>query len=149
MLRSLLVKYRSLLVILVLSISACVPTESDPGSFGPEFGEEVSRIMAHWLAPGTVMSIVKDGEVLFIGGFGLTRPGGDQIPNGQTITPIQSVTKPITSLAIGMLVDEGLVSWDEPIQSYIPEFSCGDPLASEQMNLRDLLSHNELSLYFL
>jgi CubicO group peptidase (beta-lactamase class C family) len=90
------------------------------------------------------MSIVKDGEVLFLGGFGVTRPGGDQIPNGQTIVPVQSVTKPMTSLAVGMLVDDGLVTWDEPIRTYIPEFEASDPLASAQINLRDLLSHRSV-----
>jgi CubicO group peptidase (beta-lactamase class C family) len=66
---------------------------------------------------------------------------------------IASMTKPMTALALMMLVDEGKVNLDDPVAKYLPEFN-GVMLAAEQdkdhvllrrparpIKVRDLLTH--------
>src|SRR6266852_5819442 len=60
--------------------------------------------------------------------------------DADTIYPIASTTKSINATLLGMLVDEGKLSWDALIQYYLPSFRLKDPLASQQVTLRDLLT---------
>ncbi len=57
---------------------------------------------------------------------------------------IASMSKPITAVAAGILVDDGKLKWDDPVEKYIPEFKDmkvnGEPLA-RPVQLRDLLTH--------
>jgi CubicO group peptidase (beta-lactamase class C family) len=69
-----------------------------------------------------------------------------------TIFWIASMTKPVTATALMMLVDEGKVNLDDPVQKYIPEFKLQmvvdpkDPTdppkpASHAITVREILSH--------
>jgi CubicO group peptidase (beta-lactamase class C family) len=58
-----------------------------------------------------------------------------------TVFPICSVTKSFTATAIALLVDEGLLDWDTPVRTILPEFRLRDTVATEQASLRDLLTH--------
>jgi CubicO group peptidase (beta-lactamase class C family) len=59
----------------------------------------------------------------------------------QTLFAIGSVTKSFTVTTLGMLVDEGKLDWDKPVRNYLPGFRMYDPVASEQMTTRDLVTH--------
>jgi CubicO group peptidase (beta-lactamase class C family) len=58
---------------------------------------------------------------------------------------IFSMTKPITSVAFMMLVEEGLIGLEDPVSRYIPSWSNlslrGDRAAGREMRITDLLSH--------
>jgi len=59
---------------------------------------------------------------------------------------IASMTKPMTAVCAGMLVDEGKIAWDDPVEKYIPEFrqlKVGQEGAALQrpITVRDLLTH--------
>ncbi len=151
MARSCPLPFRLIATVAALTVVSCAsPPEPDPQElFGAAFAEDVDRILAHWSAPGVVMSVVRDGEVLLQGGFGATTAGGDLRPDAQTLAPVQSVTKPITSIAVGMLVDDGVLDWDVPIRTYVPEFEYGGEFISSHLTIRDLLSHRSGTPNFL
>ena len=46
-----------------------------------------------------------------------------------TIFPLASCTKAFTTTAMAMLVDEGKMSWDDPVRKHVPYFHLSDPLA--------------------
>ncbi|HEY5902145.1 MAG TPA: serine hydrolase, partial [Anaerolineales bacterium] len=58
-----------------------------------------------------------------------------------TLFAIGSNTKAFTAAGVGLLVQEGKLSWDAPVREYLPFFALRDPLASEMMTVRDLLCH--------
>lgn len=72
--------------------------------------------------PGTQLLVYRRGKVVHssVQGFAdLER----QVPvQEDTIFRIYSMTKPLTSVAFMMLVEEGLVAIDEPVHKYIPEW---------------------------
>lgn len=51
---------------------------------------------------------------------------------------IQSVAKGVCVLAAGMAADEGAVSFDEPVSTYLPDFAFGD--GADEVTLRHLLT---------
>ena len=47
----------------------------------------------------------------------------------------------MTAVAMGMLVDEGKVKWDDPVTNYLPSFQLYDPYVTREVTIRDLLTH--------
>jgi CubicO group peptidase (beta-lactamase class C family) len=101
----------------------------------------INATIQEWQLPGLAIAIVKDGAVVFSQGFGKRNiaQGLDVTPS--TLFPIASCTKAFTATALGMLVDEGMLEWDAPVRNYLPAFKLHDPVASERMTSRDLLTH--------
>jgi CubicO group peptidase (beta-lactamase class C family) len=89
--------------------------------------------------PGMAFAVVKDGQVIFTGGYGNAAPGKPVTP--QTQFYIGSVSKSITALAVMKLVDRGKIELDKPVQTYIPWFQVADPDVSKQITIRNLLNH--------
>src|SRR5262249_29438008 len=52
-----------------------------------------------------------------------------------------SISKSFTAAALGMLVDEGKMKWDDPVIKHLPNFLLKDPFVTREITLRDLLSH--------
>jgi CubicO group peptidase (beta-lactamase class C family) len=105
------------------------------------FDEFVKQVMKDWKVPGVAVAIVKDGKVILAKGYG-ERDTHKHLPvTPQTLFAIGSISKSFTVTAMGMLVDEGKLDWDKPVRDYIPEFKMYDPVASEHMTPRDLVTH--------
>ena len=67
--------------------------------------------------------VYQDGKVLYRGCFGVMRVGEAEPVKEDTVYRIMSMTKPITAVAVLILVERGLLSLDTPIEKYIPEFA--------------------------
>jgi CubicO group peptidase (beta-lactamase class C family) len=103
-------------------------------------GEIVEGIRCAGRVPGVAIAVVAGNETVFVGGFGYRDLHQRAPVDADTIYPIASTTKSINAALLGMLVDEGKLSWDAPIHSYLPWFRLKDPLASQQVTLRDLVT---------
>ncbi len=44
-------------------------------------------------------------------------------------------------MVLGMLVDEGLLSWTDAVATYLPDFVLMDPFANARCTIADLLAH--------
>ena len=103
--------------------------------------------------PGALTMILRRGEIAHLGMAGVTDLERGTPVAADTIYRIFSMTKPIASLALMMLVEEGLVALDDPVAKFIPAwtslgvFSGGAPGAfvttppSRAMAVVDLLRH--------
>src|SRR5262245_44649143 len=105
------------------------------------FGDFVRATMAAWKVPGLAVSVVKDGAVIYLEGF-----GERDRERGLPVTPhtrfaLASGTKAFTTLALGLLADEGKLDWDTPLRQFLPAFKLHDPFASERITPRDLVTH--------
>lgn len=72
--------------------------------------------------PGTQLTIFRRGEVVHRTSLGLADLERKAPVKDDTIFRIYSMTKPITTVAFMMLVEEGRVALDEPVHKYIPEW---------------------------
>jgi CubicO group peptidase (beta-lactamase class C family) len=73
--------------------------------------------------PGALMMIERHGKLGYYANFGVRDPGTKVPMSHDTIFRIYSMSKPITSVAAMMLVEEGRLMLDEPVAKYIPSFA--------------------------
>jgi len=114
---------------------------SNPTYSEKEIESFVDKAMQTWNVPGLVLVIVKDDKVLLSKGFGIREIGKPDKVNEHTLFAIGSNTKPFTSTAMGLLVQEGKLAWDDPVTKYLPDFKLYDPHATALITIRDLLCH--------
>src|SRR6516162_2497615 len=72
--------------------------------------------------PGVSMLIARGGKVGYRRDFGALRPGGPPMP-GDAIFRIYSMTKPIVTVALMILLEEGKLFVADPISKFIPELA--------------------------
>ena len=108
----------------------------------PEAVDElVERTMKAFEVPGAAIAIVRGDAVLHLKGYGGKLIGKDDPITPDTLFMIASTTKAFTTTAMAMLIDEGKMAWDDPVQKHIPFFRLADPLADREVTLRDLVAH--------
>lgn len=73
--------------------------------------------------PGAIMMIQRNGKTAYFNSFGIRDPGTKAPMTADTIFRIYSMSKPITTVAAMMLVEEGKLQLDEPLSKYIPAFA--------------------------
>jgi CubicO group peptidase (beta-lactamase class C family) len=90
--------------------------------------------------PGAAIAVVANGETVVAKGYGYRDLAGKLPMSSKTVYPIASTTKAMNATLLGMLVDEGTLAWDVPVQQYLPEFRLFDSVASAHTTLRDLVT---------
>ncbi len=101
----------------------------------------IDTTLSQWNVPGVAVSIVKDEEILMTEGFGYSDLENNKPMTSNTLLAIGSSTKAFTAFSVGLLVDEGIIDWNTPIKTYMPDFKMYDDFATEQMTAIDLLTH--------
>lgn len=127
----------ALLIFVSLFFTSLVAQESLPANFDAwiESGRQ------DWKIPGMAVGIVKNGEVVYAKGFGEKRLGNGEPVDANTIFSIASVSKNITAAALAILVDQGKIGWDDRIVKHIPWFQLKDPWVTQEITIRDVLTH--------
>ncbi len=110
--------------------------------------EELKSKVPTWLngtdVPGTAFAVVDEGKILWQHVYGHTTRNKEKPIDPKTIFSIQSMSKSFTALGVLMAVQDGLVGLDEPITTYLPDFTVNSPYEEhpqKKMTLRILLTH--------
>jgi len=85
-------------------------------------GELIRRAIDADQVSGAVTVVARRGRVAHFEAHGLENIEADAPMRKDTIFPIASMTKPVTGVAILMLVEEGKVRLSDPVSRFIPEF---------------------------
>ena len=101
----------------------------------------VHKAMKLWQVPGLAVAVVRDGKVVFSKGYGVRELGKPGKVDANTLFTIGSVSKQFTVAALGALVSAGKLSWNAPVVDYIRNFKLASPYVTQNITLRDLLSH--------
>jgi CubicO group peptidase (beta-lactamase class C family) len=112
-----------------------------PEELLPALDAYVESAMPAWRVPGLALAIVKDGELVHVRGFGVRELGKPGPVDADTVFAIASMTKPFTAAAVGLLVGDGTLGWDDRVVDRLPGFALNDPVATADLRVRDLLSH--------
>ncbi|MBI1914349.1 MAG: serine hydrolase [Planctomycetes bacterium] len=123
---------------LLLGLGGVASAKEDPLK---GLDEDITKAMRDWQVPGLAIAIVKDDAVVLAKGYGVRKLGEASPVNERTLFAIGSVSKSFTAAALGMLVDEGKMKWDDPVIKHLPGFLLKDPFVTREITLRDLLSH--------
>src|SRR5690606_6285841 len=101
----------------------------------------ISTAMKEWEVPGLAIAVVKDDSVIFERGYGVRELGAQDAIDENTLFAIASTTKAMTAAALGMLVDDGRIEWDDRASEHLPGFRLSVPYISQEITVRDLLTH--------
>jgi len=101
----------------------------------------ITQGLKDWQIPGLSVAIIKNNEVVFMKGFGVTKVNGSETVDENTLFMIGSNTKAFTSITLSILQESGVLNLNDKVQKWMPEFSLKDSLASKEVNIVDLLSH--------
>ncbi len=106
-----------------------------------EIDSLVQKTMTTFDVPGIAVAVIKDNKVIHSKGYGVRSLRTNLKVDANTLFGIASNTKAFTTAALGMLVDEKKLSWDDRVIDYIPEFRLYDPYVTQDFRIRDLLTH--------
>ncbi len=126
---------------LALGLAACATPSGEAENALPDFEGEALRAMEAFDATGMAAAVTVDGEVVFQAAYGKADEGTDAPLTEDMLLPVASISKAFTTTALAILVDRGLVDWDAPVRTYLPEFAMYDPWVSEHFTVRDALTH--------
>src|SRR6266853_827984 len=120
-----------LLVATSLSFSALaerLPAAGQPEALGfsaerlKRLGNAFQADIDKGAIPGAVVLIARNGKVAYFEAFGFQDREKRIAMKNDAIFRIASMTKPITSVALMMLVEEGKIQIDDALAVYLPEF---------------------------
>jgi CubicO group peptidase (beta-lactamase class C family) len=89
------------------------------------------------IAPGVSIAVSRHGKLLGTFTAGKKSAGGGGPVDEETLYPVASVTKPFTATLAMRLVDQGVLTLDEPLRRLVPALGAD----KRELNLRDLLCH--------
>jgi CubicO group peptidase (beta-lactamase class C family) len=126
-------------IALALLVLLCAP----PAFASPPAGFEarVEGLRKETGVPGMAITIVEDDKVTLAKGFGVRALGSPAPVDADTIFPTGSTGKAFTVAALGILVDQGKIAWDDKVIDRLPGFQMYDPWVTREMTIRDLLVH--------
>jgi CubicO group peptidase (beta-lactamase class C family) len=121
-----------------------MPTARDsiPVTLRPELAALAAEAMAEWKVPAVAIAVVQNGETVLLEAYGQRDAEAGLPATTQTQFTICSITKTFTATGLAMLVDDGRLDWSKPVRDYVPEFRLHDPIATDRITVRDLLSHH-------
>jgi len=115
------------ILLLAISLSVTAQTATAPAPQAPysAAAEHARAIAKGWLArgiPGLSIAVAIDGKVVYSEGFGFADLE-QRIPvSPSTRFRIGSISKPLTAVGLVLLVEQGKVDLDAPVQKYVPSF---------------------------
>lgn len=124
----------------IVSFCSCISLYAQVIS-AAEIDTLVERTLKTFDVPGIAVAVVKDGKIIHAKGYGVRSLNTMQKVDEHTLFGIASNSKAFTSAALGILIDEGKLSWDDKVTDIIPEFKMYNPYVTEDFTVRDLLAH--------
>lgn len=113
---------------------AKVWTEADAHSFENFISDGMKKLNI----PGAAVAIIqKNGDFIYKKGFGVTQLGSNDSVTINTPFMIGSITKSLTTLLMGMLIDQKKLSWKTPVTSILSNFSLADADLTQRLTIRD------------
>src|SRR5438874_46411 len=109
----------------------------------PKFRElcaQVTEDRERLHVPGVVVGTLYEGTEQ-IQGFGVTNSDHPLPVTTTTLFQIGSITKTFVGTLVMRLVEQGRVTLDAPLRTWLPELRLTDPSAAERVTLRHLLTH--------
>ncbi len=101
----------------------------------------ITNAMEQFEQPGLAVGIVQNGDLIWSKGYGSPDLSNKEKVTANTIFTSASLSKAFTACAIGLLVDEGKMSFDDPVRKHLPEFQAANDYVTSKITIKDLLSH--------
>jgi len=116
------------------AVQASIITQDD-------FDKRVAGLMEYAGIPGLSLALIKDGEVLKLGYYGVDNTETQEPVTGETLFQAASLSKPVTAYITLKLVDQGLLGLDTPLHTILPSERFANQDYAKLLTARLVLSH--------
>ena len=106
-----------------------------------QLDDVVERTRKAFNVPGIAVGIIKDGKLVLAKGYGVTNIKTQEKVDANTLFAVASNSKAMTAAALGILVDQKKIQWDDKVIQYLPEFKMYNDYVTKEFTIRDLLIH--------
>jgi len=143
----------SLVLALLLPLGCASPQVDPPAPGIPGVRTEFQGYVDRHQTAGTVTLVARMGKILSLEAVGWQDIEAGIPMKTDSIFQIASMTKPVTAMGVMMLVEEGKLAIEDPVEKHLPEFR-GQPLITKRegsaitlgkparpITIRDLLTH--------
>ena len=145
-------KLLALVSLAALALSAAPKISPEAAGLDPaalaKIGATMEQKMSQGRTVGALGMIYRHGEVVYLDSWGHRDLESNLPMTPDSIVRMYSMSKPITSVGVMMLVEEGKLSLDDPASKYIPELGNLEVLvdgkrvpSKRDMTIKDLLTH--------
>jgi CubicO group peptidase (beta-lactamase class C family) len=122
-------------------ISSLIQTSSSDQELVEDLSTFIPAQMRAAKVPGLSIALIRDGEIIWVDGFGVTNSITRKPVSGDTVFEAASISKAIAAYAALGLVERGVLTLDEPVNHYLSRPWLPASAYAEQITLRQLLSH--------
>ncbi len=117
------------------------PSVAQQPGWGRGFDALMDSIRVQWNVPGMAVAVVSKGKVIHMAGYGLRDVAAKLPVTTDTKFAIASISKSFTVTTLAALAKQGKIEWDRQVRDYLPDFRMSDPVVTERMTIRDLVTH--------
>ena len=128
--------FRGLTVLLMLGAAAC----NNPQNLQGQIEAYLARRVRISEIPGLTAAVVRSGEVIYSGAFGVRELGKAEKLTPQHVFHFASVSKTFVATAIMQQVENGKLNLDDPPTRFCPYFRLADE-RFRQITIRQMLNH--------
>src|SRR5581483_2604284 len=93
----------------------------------------IIQAMKDWHVPGLAIAIVQDNKIIHIQGYGVLKEGEKNPVDEHTIFAIGSCTKEFTAAGLGILIDDGLLTWQTKAHTYLPQLQLPNECMTQEL----------------
>ena len=115
-----------------------------PDLLSPRRRHTLHERRVYYRVPGVSIAVMRNGEIEWAKGYGMTAFEGGKPVDSETLFQAASISKPIASMLVMRLVEEGLLDLDENINTYLKTWKLPENefTVQEKVTLRHLLCHD-------
>ncbi len=127
-------------------VAAAEPRLTNDAEMAAALEQYVATLARADLFSGSVL-LAKDGKTIYAGAFGQANKDFGAPNNMDTKFNLGSMNKMFTAVTIAQLVEQGKLSYDDPLSKFVPDFP--NAAAAKKIRIKHLLTHTSgLGSYF-
>ena len=106
-----------------------------------KFDAFVKEALTAGKIPGAAVAIVSQNKIVHLKGYGVREAGRPERIDEDTVFRLASLSKGFAPVLTGLLVEDGVLDWDDGVLEYLEDFSLKDSAHTEEVTIRHILSH--------
>lgn len=132
--------FTACLLLLLPATAFALPEPSNEAFDRAGFEAAATRMREDAGAPGMAVAVLRDGQTLYAGGFGIAGPDEEPV-TPETAFRIGSITKSFCALVLLQLASEGKLDLDDPAVRHLPNFRTSSKSTSDRITIDHLVTH--------
>src|SRR6056297_3789301 len=136
-----------LILLLIVVIAGCGRSGYEADYSETEFQQMLDQRIPGWMdryeVPGVTLALVKNGETVWAGAYGLADVETQIQMTPKTVCRVESISKSVTARGVMKLVEMGTIQLDDPVCRHLKSWKFPESdFDTDKVTIRHLLSHS-------